>query len=77
MVDGLEQTAHVTGRLVLTEGLILLLCDLLEKGLSRDILHDQVDVLLIVVCLVVLDDVGVVEGVQDSDLFHDAVDIVT
>ena len=76
MVDRLEQTAHVTGSLVLTEGLVLLLRDFLEKRLACDILHDEVDVLLVVVGLVVLDDVGVVEGVEDGDLLHDAVDVV-
>ena len=52
------------------------MCDLLEELLTRDVFHDQVDVLLVVVGLVVLDNIWVVQRVQDRDLLHDAVDIV-
>ena len=61
---------------MLTECLIFLLCDLVEQGLARDVLHDQVDVLLVIVGLVVLHDVRVIKLVQNCDLLHDAVNIV-
>ena len=54
-----------------------MLCDLVEEGHASDILHDQVDILLIVVGFVVLDNVGVVERVKDGDLLHDTLNIVS
>ena len=76
MVYRLEQAAHVAGGLVFTEGLVLLLCNFIKEGLPSDVFHDQVDELFIVVGLVVLDDVGVIEGLEDSDLTHDVVNVV-
>ena len=76
VVDCLEQTLHVSSSDSLRESLVSLLRDLLEELLTGDVLHDQVDVLLVVVGLVVLDDVRVVQRVQDRDLLHDAVNVV-
>ncbi len=75
MVQSLEQLSHVSGCSCLCKSLVLLLSDLVEKRLSGNVLHHQVDVLLIVVCFVVLDDVRVVKLVKDADFFHDAVDV--
>ena len=76
VIDSLKELLHVARGLHLVESLVLLLRDPLEQRLTRDVLHHEVDVLEIVVGLVVLDDVGVVEGVQDGDLLHDAVNVV-
>ena len=65
VVDCLEQTAHVALRLLLCEQLVLLLADLFKEGHSRNILHDEVDELFVVVGLVVIDDIRVVELAQD------------
>jgi len=70
VIKGSEQTRHVLSRFVLRKNLVVLLDDLLEEGQSLHILHDQVDVLGVVVGLVVFDDVGVVELVQGRDLVH-------
>ena len=61
MVDSLEKITHVSCGLRLCEGLILLLCDLIEELGAGHIFHHQVDILLIVVRLVVLDDIGMVK----------------
>ena len=61
MVDSLEKTAHVSCGLCLCEGLVLLLCYLIKELGAGHIFHDQVDILLIVVCLVVLYDIGMVK----------------
>ena len=44
--------------------------------LTGDVLHDQVDVLHIVVGLVIFDNVRMVQRMQNCDLLHDAVNIV-
>ena len=77
MIDSLEERFHIPTGNFLRECLVLLLGDFLEKLRTRHILHDQVDVLLIVVSFVILDDIWVIKWVQNVDLFHDAVDIVS
>ena len=77
MVDGLEEGLHVTCCCRLSEGLVELLCDFYGELGAGHVLHHQVDVLLVIVGLVVLDDIGVVEGVQDGNFFHDTVDIIS
>ena len=77
MVNRIEKSFHVTCCGSLREGLVLLLSDFLEKLLSRDELHHQVNVLLIVVSLVVLDDIWVIELMHNRDFLHDAVDVVS
>ena len=76
MIDRLEELFHITCGLRLIESLVRLLGDAVEQGLAGDVLHHQVDVLQVVVSLVVLHDVGVIEGVQDGDLLHYAVNVV-
>ena len=41
-----------------------------------DVLHDEVNVLLIVIGLIILHDVGMVELVENSNFFHDAINII-
>jgi hypothetical protein len=76
VVDGAEELAHVEAGVVLREVLVFLGGDFVEELAAGDVLHDQVDVLVVVVGFVVLDNAGVVEGVQDGDLLHDALDVV-
>ena len=76
MVDCLEEGLHVACGRCLGKSLIGLLRNLLKQLCAGDVLHDEVDVLLIVVGLVVLDDVRMIERVQDGNLFHDAVNII-
>ena len=54
-----------------------MLSDFLEELSSSNILHDQIDILLIVVGLVIFHDVGVVESVKDSYFLHDAVNVIS
>ena len=76
VVDGLEQLFHVVSGLILTKSLIVLLRNSIEQRLARNELHDQVDILLVVVGFIILDDVGVVQLVENCDLLHDHVDVV-
>ena len=75
MIDRLEELFHITCGLRLIESSVRLLDDAVEQSLAGDVLHHQVDVLLVVVSLVVLNDVGVIEGVQDGDLLDYAVNV--
>ena len=76
VVDGLEQLLHVVCSLSLAECLVLLLSDLVEELLAADVLHDQVNVFVVVVCLEVFHDVWMVELVENSHFFDDAVDVL-
>ena len=76
VVDCLEQLLHVVRSLSLAESLVLLLGDFVEQLLAADVLHHQVDVLVVIVSLEVLDDVRVVQFVKDRHFFNDAVDIL-
>ena len=73
VIDCLEELTHVEGGKTFREVLIRLRGDLIEERLTLGQLHDQVDVLEIVVRLKVVDDVGVVKRVQQSYLVHDVV----
>ena len=53
-----------------------MLSDAFKQRSSRDIFHDEVNVLEVIVSFIVLDDVWVIERVQNGDLLHDAIDIV-
>ena len=75
MIECLEQLLHILGSDRFSKCLVLLLRDLVEKGLSCDVLHHQIDVLLIVVRFVILDDVWVIQLVENRHFFHDAVDV--
>ena len=76
MVDGLEEGLHVTCCCHLIEGLVELPIDLLEEQGAGHVLHYQVDVLIVIVGLVVLDDIGVVEGLQDGNLILDTIEFI-
>lgn len=58
---------------LLVEYLVLLLSDLVEELASADVLHDQVNVLLIDIGLVVFDDVRVIELCEDADFLLNCV----
>ena len=61
VADCLEQLLHVDYGFLLRELPALLFGDVLEQLLALDVLHHQVQVAFVVVCLEVLDDVGVVQ----------------
>ena len=76
MIYSLKQTLHIPRRCRFCKRLIGLLSDLFEKLSTGDVFHDQVNVFLIVVGLVILYDIRMVKGVQDGDFLHDAVNII-
>ena len=77
VIQRLKQLSHVLCSSPLCEHLVRLLRDFIEESLTCHVLHHQVDELRIIVRFVVLDDVGVVEIVQDIDLFYDVRNAVT
>ena len=64
MIDRLEKAFQVFGSFVLRKEIVALFANLVVEGHPFDILHDEVDVLGVVVGLVVLHDVRVVQRVQ-------------
>ena len=76
MIDSSKQVLHVASGNLFIESLVLLGCDHLEELEALDILHHQVDVLLVIVSLVVLYNVGVVQLVENSNFLHNAVNVV-
>lgn len=75
MINCLEQLPHVRASLLFSERLVFLLADLVVQWKSSDHLHDQVNVLLVIVGLIVLDNVGVVERIQRLNLLHNVIEI--
>ena len=76
VVDSLKQLSHVLGGLVFAEHVGRLLDDFLKKWFPRNVFHDQIDELLVVVSLVIFHYIGVVQLVQNGNLVHDLVDAV-
>lgn len=60
VIYSLYKTLHVAHCLLLSEDLVHLLADLVEKWLSIDILHDKINVLDVIVGLVILDNVRMI-----------------
>ena len=67
---------HIICGLILIKSLIVLLGNSIEQRLARNELHDQVNVLLVVVGFVILDNIGVVQLIENCNLLHDHVDVV-
>ena len=61
VVQRREQFPHVKDTVLFGEGLIISICDLVKKLAAADVLHDEVNELLIDISLVVLDDVRMVQ----------------
>ena len=76
VVDSLKQLSHVLGSLVFVEHVGRLLDDFLKQWFPRNVFHDQIDELLVVVRLVILHYIGVVQLVQDGNLIHNLVEAV-
>ena len=76
VVDCLKQLSHVLGGLIFAEHVRGLLDDFLKQWFPRNVFHDQIDELLVVVRLVVLHYIGVVQLVQDGNLVHNLVEAV-
>lgn len=70
VIDSLEQTPHVLSGRVLCKCLVSLLDDLFEKRKSLDVLHNQIDVLGVVVGLDIFDDIGMIQFIQSCDLVY-------
>jgi hypothetical protein len=62
VLDRQKELPHIVCSLSLVKKLVGLLDDPVEHGLPLDLLHDQVDVLFVLVVFEVLHDVGVVHA---------------
>lgn len=73
VLHGGEHLTHDVGSVPLGEALS---CDNpIEELAALAVLHDDVHVAMVDVALIELDDVGVVHGLQDSELFFEEADI--
>ena len=75
MIYSLEELLHVASCLFFAKCLVCLLRDFIEQLASSDVLHNEVNVFCIVICLEILDNVGMVQSVQNSNFFHDAINV--
>ena len=76
VIAGAEQLLKILFSHVFTEHLVLLLGYLVEQLSPANVLHHQVDELLVDVRFVVLDDVWMVELRQNLDLLLDGIQVV-
>lgn len=76
MIDRRKQLLHVFCCVILSKGLVSLGSNFVEKLVTWNVLHDEVDIFGVIVGLVVLDNVRMVKSVQDSNLLHNAVDVL-
>ena len=77
VVECAQELLHVMCGHIFREHLILHLRNLIEQFASTNVLHDQIDVLLVDVGLVITDDVGVVELGKDVYLLADCLYVVS
>ena len=73
MVNRLKELLHISSCCNFCECLVFLLYNFLVHWHSLDILHDEIDVFLIVVSFIILDNVGMVESVERGDLVVDII----
>ena len=71
MINGLEKLLHISSGAYFCKCLIFLLYNFLVHGHPFDVLHDEIDVFLIVVSFIVPYNIGVVKGVERGNLGHD------
>ena len=71
MIYCLEKLLHISGCALFCECLILLLDNFLVHRHTFDVFHDKIDVFLVIVSFVILDNVGMVEGVECGDFVID------
>ena len=76
VVNRLKELFHVKRGLPLTELVNRIRSDLVEKRLALSQLHHQVDVFHIVVCLEVVNNVGMVKCVEQTDLVRNVFEAV-
>ena len=76
MIDRLEQFLHIVCSFLFTECLVLLLSDLIKELLSADVLHDQVDILIVIISLKVFHNIRMIEFVKDRYFLYDAIDVL-
>lgn len=71
-----KKFTHVCLGHIFAENLVFLLCDLFEELSSSDVLHDEVDVLLINIGLIILYDVWVIKFGENSYFFLDGIKMI-
>ena len=75
MVYGFEKLKHVMGSHFLAKSLAFLVTDFIKHFLTFHVLHNQVQILLVIVSFKVVHDVGVIQLVQYIDLFHELANV--
>ena len=71
MVYGFEKLKHIMGSHFLTKSLAFLVTDFIKHFLTFHVLHNQVQIFLVIVSFKIVHDVGVIKFIQNIDLFHE------
>lgn len=76
VIAGAQQLAHVMGGIFFVEYLVILFCNFLKQLTATDILHNEINVLFIDVCLIVLDNIWVIELGEYVNLLLNCLEVV-
>jgi len=76
VVTGAKQLLHVDSGHIFAEDLVSHRGNFVEELATSDVLHDQVDILLVDVSLVIFDDVRVIKLCEDLDFFLDCLKVI-
>jgi len=76
VIAGAEQLPHVVSSVPLIKDLVFLFCNFLKKLAATYVLHDQIDVFLVNVSLVVLDNIWVVQLGEYVDFLLDRLEMI-
>ena len=76
VIECAKQFRHIFRGHLFAKNLILHACDLVEQLSSADVLHDEVDIFLVDVSLIILHDIGVVQIGENVDLLHDGLELI-
>mgnify|MGYP000868582382 CR=1 FL=1 len=71
ILDRQKKLPHVVRCLPLVKNLVGLLDDPVEHGLPLDLLHDQVDVLVVIIRFIILDNIWMIELIENCNFLHD------
>ena len=76
VVECAKQFRHILCGHFFAKHLILHAGDLVEQLSSANVLHDEVDVFLVDVSLIILHDIGVVQIGEDVHLLHNCLQLI-
>lgn len=76
MMKSSEQLSHVVFSHLLAENLVLLLSNLLEQLSTPNVLHDEVDILLIHISFIIFYNIRVIQFSENSHFFLNCFEVI-